>query len=216
MKVLAISVGRPRTVQSGEKTVLTSIFKKRVSGRVPVRGDNLAGDQQSDLTVHGGHFKAVYAYPSEHYAFWKAQLPGVDLPWGSFGENLTIEGLVEDDIHVGDRLRIGSAELVVTQPRMPCFKLGIRFDDPQMVKRFLDSRRSGFYMSVVMEGDIGPGDAIDVLQRHEAAVSIREILRMRIGEDKDPDRLRATASIEALSPGWRKDIEDKILGGGPQ
>jgi MOSC domain-containing protein YiiM len=206
MKLLSVNVGLPREVQADGRTVLTSIFKSPVSGRVPIRGNNLAGDQQSDLKVHGGRAKAVYAYPSEHYAFWREQLPAVDLPWGRFGENLTIEGVLETDVHVGDRLRIGTAELVVTQPRMPCFKLGIRFDDPGMLKRFLDSRRSGFYLMVAKEGDVAAGDRIEVVERHAAAVSIRELLAMYVREAGDEERLRTVVDIPALSDAWRKDL----------
>src|SRR3989475_8885773 len=132
MKVVSINVGLPREVRWHGKTVLTSIFKAPVEGSVKVRHLNVEGDRQSDLAVHGGADKAVYVYPAEHYAFWRAELPGVDLPWGAFGENLTTEGLMEDSVHIGDRFRIGSAELVVTQPRMPCFKLGIRFGRPDI------------------------------------------------------------------------------------
>ena len=210
MKVRSINVGLPREVQAGGKTVVTSIFKSPVSGRVAIHGHNLDGDRQSDLAVHGGQFKAVYAYPSEHYAFWREQLPNVDLPWGSFGENLTIEGLLEDAIHVGDRLRIGSAELVVTQPRMPCYKLGIRFDREDIVKRFLDSRRSGFYMMVGVEGELGVGDDIEVIERHPAAVSIRELLGLHQRETRDPARLRAATGIASLSNGWRQDLLDRL------
>src|SRR5205809_7696450 len=176
MKIVSINVGLPREVEWRGKTVRTSIFKEPVAGRVRVERLNVEGDRQADLTVHGGADKAVYAYPAEHYAFWRENLPGMDLPWGAFGENFTTEGLIEDSVRIGDQLRVGSAELVVTQPRMPCFKLGIRFGRPDMVKRFLDSRRSGFYMAVAVEGDVGAGDAIEVVERHTAEVSITEYL----------------------------------------
>jgi len=127
MELISINVGLPREVDWRGRKVLTSIWKTPVEGRVAVRQLNLAGDQQSDLSVHGGPEKAVYVYPSEHYAYWREELPGVDLPWGAFGENLTTQGLREDSVQIGDRLRIGSADFLVTQPRMPCYKLGIRF-----------------------------------------------------------------------------------------
>ena len=145
MKLLSVNVGLPREIEWKGKIVRTSIFKAPVPGRIRVAKLNVEGDQQSDLTVHGGIDKAVYAYPSEHYAFWRHELPGVELPSGVFGENFTTEGLLEETLHIGDRLRIGSSEFVVTQPRMPCFKLGIRFNRPDMVKRFLQSGRTGFY-----------------------------------------------------------------------
>lgn len=206
MKVRSVSVGRPREVFADDRLVRTSIFKSPVAGRVPIRGNNLAGDAQSDLSVHGGRAKAVYAYPYEHYAFWHGQLPGVDLQPGHFGENLTIEGLLEEDVHIGDRLKIGSAELVVTQPRLPCYKLGIRFGRADMVKRFLASRRTGFYLSVAVEGDVGAGDTIEILDRHPAAISIPELLRMYLKEDVAPDRLREVIAIPALSESWRSEL----------
>jgi MOSC domain-containing protein YiiM len=179
MRVISICVGRPREVQSQGRPVLTSIFKSPVAGPVVVRTLNLEGDQQSDLTVHGGVKKAVYAYPSEHYAFWRDELPGVDLPWGAFGENLTTEGLIEDTTHVGDRLRIGSAEFVVSVPRMPCYKLGIRLDRPDIITRFLQSGRSGFYVSVAQEGIIRADDVITLVSREDNAPTVTEVVTWR-------------------------------------
>ena len=213
MKVLSVNVGLPREVQSARKTVLTSIFKSPVSGRIPVRGNNLEGDRQSDLTVHGGPAKAIYAYPFEHYAFWTKQL-GETLTWGNFGENLTIEGLLEDAVHVGDRLRIGTTELIVSQPRMPCFKLGIRFDRPDMVKRFLKSRRSGFYLSVAGEGEIGADDAIEIIDRDPAAVSIREILEVYVGGEVELDRLREIVGVPGLAKSWRDELQELLVADG--
>ena len=213
MKVLSVNVGRPREVQSGRTRVLTSIFKSPVDGPVAVVGHNLVGDQQSDLSVHGGPNKAIYAYPSEHYSFWHDQLPGVELTWGAFGENLTTEGLSEETLHVGDHLRIGSVELVVTQPRSPCFKLGIRFDRPDMVKRFLASRRSGFYFAVVREGELSAGHAIDVLSRDPDAVSIRELVGMYVGEPTSVDRLRVAAGNPVLPEGWRESLLERAARG---
>ena len=210
MKVLSLNVGVPREVVAGDRLVRTSIFKSPVAGRIPIRDNNLAGDQQSDLSVHGGRAKAVYVYPHEHYRFWEAQLPGVELQFGNFGENLTIEGLREDDVHVGDRLRIGSAEFVVTQPRMPCYKLGIRFGRPDMVKRFLESRRSGFYLAVVKDGDVGAGDSIEVLERHPAAISIPELLGMYLKESAEPRRLQEAVAIPALSDAWREELRRRL------
>ena len=209
MKVLSVSVGQPREVVADDRLVRTSIFKSPVTGRIPIRNNNLAGDRQSDLTVHGGRAKAVYAYPYEHYAFWREQLPGVDLQPAHFGENLTIQGLLEEDVHLGDRLRIGSAELVVTQPRLPCYKLGIRFGDPQMVRRFLVSRRTGFYLAVAAEGELGAGDAIEIVERHPAAISIPELLRMYLKEDVSPDRVREAVAIPALSDAWRTELQNQ-------
>src|SRR5262245_21519031 len=165
MRVISVNVGRPQTVTWHKKTVLTSIWKHRVEGPVHVKPFNLHGDEQSDLTVHGGPNKAVYGYPTEHYEYWRRELPDADLPWGAFGENLSIEGLLETEIAIGDRYRIGSAELIVTQPRIPCFKLGIRFGDDRMVKRFMASRRLGFYFAITAPGEITAGDSIGLVSR---------------------------------------------------
>jgi MOSC domain-containing protein YiiM len=210
VNVLSVNVGLPRDVMAGERLVRTSIFKAPVIGRVPIRNHNLAGDRQSDLSVHGGPDKAVYAYPHEHYAYWREQLPETDLQPGHFGENLTVQGLLEGDVHVGDRLRIGSTTLVVTQPRMPCFKLGIRFGRPDMVKRFLESRRSGFYLAVDTEGDLGAGDMVEMLDRHPAELSIQELLRLYLNERVDAQRLRDAIAIPALPDGWRTHLQ-KLL-----
>jgi MOSC domain-containing protein YiiM len=210
MLVRSVSVGQPREVVADDRLVRTSIFKSPVAGRVPVRGNNLAGEAQSDLSVHGGRAKAVYAYPHEHYAFWRTELPGVDLQPGHFGENLTIEGLLEADVHIGDRLKIGSTELVVTQPRLPCYKLGIRFGRAEMVTRVLASRRSGFYLSVAVEGDIGAGDAIAIVERHPAAVSIPELLDMYLKEGASPERVRQVLAIPALSDAWRLELQKQV------
>ena len=214
MKVLSVNVGQPRDVVADDRLVRTSIFKSPVTGRVPIRNHNLAGDAQSDLSVHGGRSKAVYAYPHEHYAFWREQLPGVDLQPGHFGENLTIDGMLEQDVHVGDRLKIGSTELLVTQPRLPCYKLGIRFGRADMVKRFLASRRTGFYMAVASEGDVGAGDAIEILERHPAGVSIPELLCMYVLKDGARDRVREVIAIPALSDAWRSELQKQLAEAG--
>jgi MOSC domain-containing protein YiiM len=210
MKVLSVNVGMPQEVVAGGRLVVTSIFKSPVTGRIPIRGYNLAGDEQSDLSVHGGRAKAIYAYPSEHYAFWRRQLPDVDLQPAHFGENLTTEGVLDSDVHVGDRLAIGSAELVVTQPRLPCFKLAIRFGRADMVKRFLKSRRPGFYLAVAVEGDVAAGDAIELIERHPAAISMLELLRMYLNEVTDPERVREAMAIPELSDAWREELRQGI------
>jgi MOSC domain-containing protein YiiM len=203
MKVVSINVGLPREVKWHAKAVLTSIFKAPVAGPVRVRRLNVEGDRQSDLNVHGGADKAVYVYPSEHYAFWRAELPGVDLPWGAFGENFTIDGLMEDAVHIGDQLRIGSTEFVVTQPRMPCFKLGIRFSRPDMVKRFLRSGRTGFYLAVTREGEVTAGDAVESIARHAQAISVAEIVSLYTADAANQDLLRKASELSALPEGWR-------------
>ena len=177
MRLVSVNVGRPREIQVPGEVVLTSIFKDPVSGPVRVTRLNLDGDEQSDLSVHGGVNKAVYAYPSEHYGFWREQLPDLELPWGAFGENLTTEGLLERATHIGDRFQIGTAEFVVTQPRMPCFKLAIKFGREDIIRRFLKSRRSGFYFSVAREGKVSAGDSVTVVSRAGDAPTITEVLR---------------------------------------
>ena len=186
MKILSVNAGHPREIEWRGEVVRTSIFKEPVTGRVRVATLNLQGDEQSDLSVHGGTDKAVYAYPSEHYIFWRKELPGIEFPWGAFGENLTTEGLREGEVRIGDRLRAGSAEFVVTQPRMPCFKLAIRFNRPDIVKRFLRSGRTGFYLAVLREGDVGAGDAIELLDQDESRVSIADA----VSKYQSPDDAR--------------------------
>ena len=163
MTLVSVNVGLPREVESHGATVRTSIFKSPVAGRVRVGAFNLDGDEQSDLTVHGGRNKAVYVYPSEHYAAWRDELPEADLSWGAFGENFTVEGVLETSVYIGDRLLCGSAEFMITQPRQPCYKLGVRFDRLDMVKRFHRSGRCGFYLAVVKQGAVTAGDAITLI-----------------------------------------------------
>jgi MOSC domain-containing protein YiiM len=186
VKVVSIQVGRPRVVEWRGRRVRTSIFKDAVTGPVRVYTLNLDGDEQSDLSVHGGRDKAVYAYPAEHYAYWRAELPGADLAWGAFGENLTTEGVREDDLRVGERLGIGSAEFVVTQPRQPCYKLAARFGRADMVKRFQRSGRSGFYLAVRREGVISAGDPIRRLPADGSGVTVAEIARLYADEEAEP------------------------------
>jgi MOSC domain-containing protein YiiM len=211
VRLVSIQVGRPRAVEWRGRSVTTSIFKEPVTGPVAVRRHNLAGDEQSDLSVHGGAAKAVYAYPSEHYAWWREQLPGVALAWGAFGENLTTEGLVESELCIGDRLRIGSAELRVTQPRVPCFKLGVRFGRPEIVKRFLLSGRSGFYLAVVGEGEIAAGDRIERVPEEPRTIAVAEVARLhREDGGTDPEPLRRAIAAAALPEEWREALRARL------
>ena len=209
MKIISINVGQPRAVQSHGKTVTTSIFKAPVAGPVLVKRLNVVGDKQADLTVHGGADKAVYVYPSEHYAFWRKELPEVDLDWGAFGENFTTEGLLEDTIQIGDRLEIGAAEFVVTQPRLPCFKLGIRFDRPDMVKRFLASGRTGFYLRVMREGEVTANDAITVMVAADS-MTIMDFVALYTADDADRVLLRRASELSALPEGWRNHFRERL------
>jgi MOSC domain-containing protein YiiM len=176
--LVSVNVGLPRLVSFQGEPVETAIFKDPVAGPVRVQRLNLEGDRQADLSVHGGTNKAVYAYPAGHYPLWREEL-GTELGWGAFGENLTVSGLTEDDVHIGDRLRIGSAEFVVTQPRTPCYKLNVRFGRADMVKRFHRSGRSGFYLAVTREGIVTAGDEIEIASRDTEGISVADVVRRR-------------------------------------
>jgi MOSC domain-containing protein YiiM len=213
MKIISLNVGRPRLVVSDGQTVSTGIYKAPVEGRVMLRALNLDGDRQADLSVHGGPFKAAYAYPSEHYAYWRDELPGAELPWGVFGENFTTEGLNESTVNVGDRFRVGEAEVTVTQPRMPCYKLGIKFGRPDIIKRFLASGRVGFYFSVQREGEVGAGDEIELIGRDQNGVTIADILRLYLRGKRDVETLRRAVAVEALPESWREHFQRQLAKG---
>jgi MOSC domain-containing protein YiiM len=208
--LISIQVGTPRIVQQNGEEVSTGIFKTPVQGRLQLRLLNLDGDRQADLSVHGGRDKAVYGYPSEHYPFWKKHLPGVDLPWGAFGENFTTAGLLEDSVFVGDRFFIGTAEVVVTQPRLPCFKLNLKFGRNDMTKRFLASHYSGFYFRVLREGEVGAGDEIVLGHRDQNRVSILDALRIYLNEDRSKELIERALRVKYLAADWREAIEQLI------
>jgi MOSC domain-containing protein YiiM len=215
MKVISLNVGLPRTVRDRDREVTTGIFKSPAPGPLMLRRLNLDGDRQADLENHGGHNKAVYAYPSEHYEFWRRELPGMDLPWGIFGENLTIEGLREEDACIGDHFRIGEAVVAVSQPRIPCYKLGIRFGRDDIVKRFLASGRSGIYFSVVEEEMVKAGDEIERIRRNEHGISAAEVNRAYIHGRENVPLLRRIVSAEILPPGLHEHFVERLnfLGG---
>ena len=210
MKIISVNVGRPRLVVWRGQTVSTGIFKKPVAGRVMLRTLNLDGDRQADLAVHGGPFKAAYAYPSEHYAFWREELDGAELPWGMFGENFTTEGLEEAAVNIGDRFRIGTAEVTVTGPRMPCYKLGLKFGREDIVKRFLASGRTGLYFSVRREGEVGAGDEIELVARDEHHVTVADIFRLYTRDEGDVEMLRRAVAVEALPESWRERFRRRL------
>ena len=212
MKLISLNTGRPRDVEVHGRTVRTSIWKSPRAGRLHVSTLNIAGDEQSDLASHGGTYKAVYCYPSEHYEYWRRELPEADLPWGVFGENLTTEGLLETDVRIGDRLEIGSAEFLVTQPRQPCFKLGIRFGRDDMVTRFVASGRSGFYVRVVREGDVASGDGIRLAERAAGSITVNEIFTLHFDDNGPHDRLRHAAGAPGLSPSWKESFLKRLEG----
>jgi len=210
MKLISLNVALPRLVEFNGEPVATGIFKEPVQGSVMLRKLNLDGDRQADLSVHGGVSKAVYAYPSEHYEFWKKELPETELPYGMFGENFTTEGMLEDAVHVGDRFRIGDAELMVTEPRLPCYKLGIKFGRADIIRKFLQSRRTGFYFAVLTEGEVKAGDAIELLSRDANNIAISDITRLYAFEKDDLETLRRAVKLEALSESWREYFAKQI------
>jgi len=210
MKLISLNVGLPRIVESNGESVTTGIFKDPKQGPVMLRTLNLDGDRQADLKVHGGVSKAVYGYPVEHYEFWRRELPNMELPFGMFGENFTTEGLFEDKLNVGDRFRIGEAEVMVTEPRLPCYKLGIKFGRTDILRRFLQSRRTGFYFAVVNEGEVQAGDEIELLSRDGNNITIADITRLYAFEKDDVDTLRRAVKLEALSESWREYFQKQI------
>jgi len=210
VKLISLNVGLPRIVESNGEPVTTGIFKDPKQGPVMLRTLNLDGDRQADLTVHGGISKAVYGYPVEHYEFWKRELPEMELPYGMFGENFTTEGMFEDALNVGDRFRIGEAELMVTEPRLPCYKLGIKFGRTDIIRKFLQSRRTGFYFAVVKEGEVEAGNEIELLSRDGNNITIADITRLYAFEKDDLETLRRAAKLEALSEGWREYFQKQI------
>jgi MOSC domain-containing protein YiiM len=214
MKIISLNVGRPRLVVWEGQPVSTGIYKTPVEGRVMLRALNLDGDRQADLTVHGGPSKAAYLYPSEHYGYWRGELPGVELPWGMFGENFTTEGLDESSVRIGDRFRLGSAEVLVTQPRMPCYKLGIKFGRKDILKRLLASGRTGFYFSVEREGEVGAGDEFELLGRDGHNVTVADITRLYSRDRQDFETMRRALEVEALPDGWREHFRQQLSRGG--
>ena len=204
MKLISLNVARPQLMIYNGETISTGIFKKPVSGAVMLRTLNLDGDRQADLSVHGGPFKAVYGYPSEHYEFWQSELPEYDLPWGAFGENFTTVGLSEDDLHVGDRFRVGGSILMVRQLRMPCYKLAAKFKRDDMIDRFLHSSRSGFYFSVEQEGEVRGGDLIELISRNPEGITIAEMNRVIAHDRYNRALLQKAIDTAELPESWRE------------
>jgi MOSC domain-containing protein YiiM len=223
MKIVSLNIGLPRDVVWHGHTVTTGIFKSPVDGPVTARKLNLDGDRQADLSVHGGEYKAVYVYPFEHYDYWKKKLPGRDLPLGVFGENLTTEGLLETEVHIGDRFAVGktgragisdgSAEFTVTQPRLPCYKLGVRFEADDMVKKFLASRRIGFYFAVTKEGQVAAGDEIKLLSRDPNAISIAAFVELFVTKSWKPadiNQIRRLFDLPSLPNDWKSYFDHRL------
>jgi MOSC domain-containing protein YiiM len=212
MKILSVNVGLPREVLFNGEIVTTGIFKEPVEGQVKLRKLNLDGDKQADLTVHGGPDKAIYTYPSEHYEYWQHELPSTRLSYGMFGENLTTEGLMEDVVNIGDQFQIGSssAKVIATQPRMPCYKLGVKFGRMDIIRRFLSSGRPGIYFKVLQEGEIGPKDEIQLIKRDENNVTVKDIVRLYVDNRKDIEAMKRAIRIKDLPQGWRDHFRELI------
>jgi MOSC domain-containing protein YiiM len=217
VKLISVNVALPRLATYRVQTVKTGIYKQAVSGPIQLRTLNLDGDRQADLAVHGGPFKAVYGYPSEHYEFWAKELPGTQMPWGMFGENFTTEGLFEQDLHVGDRFKLGSAVIVVRQPRIPCYKLAVKFRREDILARFLRSGRSGFYFSVEQEGIVQSGNEFEFLSRDRGAITIAEMNRLFVDDRFNRELIDKALDTPALPEDWkdhfRKGIPNPVLGG---
>ena len=212
-KIISVNIGLPREVLWHGHAVTTSIFKEPVKGRVFLHKLDLDGDRQADLSVHGGEYKAVYCYPLEHYAYWKQKLPEYDLTMGNFGENFTTEGMVEDSVHIGDEFSIGSAQVIVSQPRLPCYKLGIRFQSDDMVKRFLASRRTGFYLAVTREGGVGAGDEIGKIVGVSSNVPVAAITRLYVAKrygDAEITMAQHALQASALPESWKEYLRERL------
>ncbi len=210
MKLISVNVGLPRLAMRNGEPVSTGIFKEPVADRVMLRTLNLDGDRQADLSVHGGPSKAVYAYPSEHYEYWRHELPEMELPWGMFGENFTTEGLHEAQLNIGDQFRIGSAVVMVTEPRMPCYKLGIRFGRADIIKKFLASERTGFYLSVRREGEVGAGDQFELIENSKQSVRVSDITRLYTRDKHNTELLRRAIQVEALPESWKGYFQHQL------
>jgi len=213
MKLVSVNTGLPREVMWHGRIVTTGIFKQPIEGHVAVRNLNLDRDRQADLTVHGGEYKAVYCYPVAHYDYWTRELPGRQLPMGMFGENFTTDGLLEDSVYIGDQFSVGSAQVIVTQPRLPCYKLGVRFQSDDMVKRFLASGRTGFYLAVTHEGEVGAGDEIKVIHRGPNRVPVSEITRLYITKrygDDEVSSVRRALRVAALPESWKEYFRERL------
>jgi MOSC domain-containing protein YiiM len=208
-EVVSVNVGVPRTVQHEGRSFTTAIWKRPVTGRLAVRGVNLEGDDQADRSVHGGVDKAVYAYAREDYDWWGIELGGAPLAPGTFGENLTVTGIDLNAAEVGERWRVGSVLLEVSEPRFPCFKLGVRMGDAKFLKRFATARRPGTYLRIVEEGELGAGDRIEIDDRPGHGVTIALFADAYLG---DRSRLIELLAADALSQAWRAWIDERTGG----
>lgn len=210
MKLLSVNVSLPKEVQNNGKTMTTGIFKEPVKKRVMLRTMNLDGDGQADLVGHGGIYKAVYVYSIENYEYWKSELSRNDFTYGQFGENFTVEGMLEDEIHIGDVFRVGGALVEVTQPRVPCAKLGFKMGMAKFPKLFLQNSRVGFYLRVLEEGEVGAGDVIERVEVDAERMTVREINHLLYFDQKNLEGAKKALRIRALSPGWRGSFKERL------
>jgi len=213
IKVVSVNVGLPKQISYGMRQVVTSIFKEPIEGRVKVTTLNLDGDAQADLSVHGGLDKAIYSYSEEHYKYWKEVYPTIVMPFGMFGENLTTQGLNEDTVNIGDQYQIGSSRLVVTQPRMPCYKLGIKFGRMDILEKFINSQRPGIYYKVLQEGDLGAGDNIILLYKDKNNVTINDIVSLYLNDRHDKEnisKMKKATKLKSLPESWKIYFSQKI------
>ncbi len=209
MRVVSVNVGEPREVEWKGRIVSTGIFKNPIAGRVAVRHLNLDGDRQADLTVHGGPEKAIYVYPAEYYAYWRKEFPEMELPFGMFGENFTVEGL-DEMVNIGDQFSIGTTKVMVTQPRLPCYKLGLKFKRDDILKRFLNSGLTGFYLSVLEEGEVEAGDTITRIKHDENGITVEDITQLYAFDRHNMTMLQRIVAVKALPESWREYFQERI------
>jgi MOSC domain-containing protein YiiM len=210
MRMLSVNVSMPKEVPYREKTITTGIFKEPVEGRVMLRSLNLEGDGQADLKGHGGIHKAAYVFSHEYYAHWERELGREEFPFGQFGENFTVEGMTDEEVHIGDTYRVGGALVEVTQPRVPCFKLALRMEEPRFLKSFMAHARVGYYLRVLEEGEVDAGDSVERVRTDPEGMTAREMFNLLY---HDKDKLvgaQRALRIDALSPGWRGSFEEIV------
>ncbi len=210
-RVLAVSVGRPREFDYHGRAARSAIWKSPVSGRVAARGVNLAGDDQADRQAHGGPDKALYAYAVEDARWW-ASREGHPFAYAEFGENLTTEGIEVNGALVGERWAIGSAVFEISEPRVPCWRLGVRMNDPKFIGRFTEALRPGAYMRIVTEGDVGAGDAIEVVSKPGHDLSVRDVFRIYTRDRDECGRLLAVPQMSDAWKSWAREMLQRVKG----
>src|SRR3954451_1589134 len=209
-RLLSINVGLPRDIEWKGQKVHTAIWKQPAQGRIAVRRLNLEGDGQGDLAGHGGEHRAVMVYQMDAYRYWEAHLGRNDFSFGQFGENFTVVGLADDEVWIGDRYRIGSALFEVTQPRVTCYRVGIRMDEPRMPALLVAHRRPGFYFRVLEEGDVGAGDAIERVARGPEAMTVAAVDGLLYLPERARRDLERALRIPALSAGWKTSFRQLL------